>query len=340
MVVMGIILSGARCWGALGVVAILWFSTALAIGQTCLTGNDLDAATRTALENAGRRYSELAAKGDTETLKQMAIPSVAADFAGIQAAVRDNREALAGSQVTVRPPFLLEAQGEEPLARAEFLCGVFGKSGQTQDSAVFVISNLPPGNYAVVIMDATGKVPYTLSLVLQKAGNEWKLAGFYAKPVWAAGHDGKWFWERARQFKARGQTRNAWFYYNQARDLLAPVPFMSSLATDEIYDEAEPLRPQNLPANGNSVDLAADGRTYRLTSMFAVGADSDVDLVVKYQTPDISNSKKVYQDNVSLIKTLVAKHPEFRDGFAAMIARAVDPSGKDFGTLLKMEDIK
>jgi len=337
---MEIVLSCPRCLGALGVVAIFWFSTGLAIGQTCLTGDDLNAATRTALENAGRRYSELAAKGDTETLKEMAIPSVAADFGGIQTAVKDNREALAGSQVTVRPPFLLEAQGKEPLARAEFLCGVFGRSGQTQGSAVFVIPNLPPGNYAVVIMDVTGKVPHTLSLVLQEARTEWKLAGFYAKPVWVAGHDGKWFWERAREFKAKGQGRNAWFYYNQARDLLAPVPFMSSMATDEIYDEAEPLRPQDLPSNGNSVDLSAGGRTYRLTSIFAVGTDSDVDLVAKYQTPDLSNTNRVYQDNVSLIKTLVAKHPEFRDGFAAIIARAVEPSGKDFGTLLKMEDIK
>jgi hypothetical protein len=333
-------ISCARCWGALSVAAALWFFTEAAIGQTCLTADDLDAATRTALENAGRRYFELAAKADMGRLKEMAIPSVAADFAGIQMAVRDNQEAFAGAQVSVRPPFLLEAQGKEALARAEFLCGVFGKSGQTPDSAVFVIPNLPPGTYAVVIVDATGNVPHTLSLVLQKVGNDWKLAGFYAKPVEVAGHDGKWFWERAREFKTKGQTRNAWLYYNQARDLLAPVPFMSTMATDEIYDEAEPLRPQDLPSNGNPVDLSADGRTYRLTSLFAVGADSDVDLVVKFQTPDISNSNRVYQDNVSLIKVLVAKHPEFRDGFAAIIARAVDPSGKDFGTLLTMKDIK
>jgi len=112
------------------------------------------------------------------------------------------------------------------------------------------------------------------------------------------------------------------------------------MATDEIYDEAEPLRPQDMPSNGNPVDLSADGKTYRLTSIFAAGVDSDLDLVVRYQTPDISNTNRIYQDNVSLIKALVGRHPEFRDGFAAIIARAVDPSGKDFGTLLRMKDIK
>ena len=109
------------------------------------------------------------------------------------------------------------------MPRAEFLCGVFGKSGQTADSAVFVIPNLPPGTYGVVILDVAEKLPHTLSLVLQKIGNEWKLAGFYVKATQVAGHDGQWFWDRAREFKAKGQTRNAWLYYNQARDLLAPV---------------------------------------------------------------------------------------------------------------------
>ena len=59
-------------------------------------------------------------------------------------------------KATVRPPFLLIADGAEPMARAEFLCGVFGKSGQTKDSAVFVLTNLPPGKYGVAILDVNG----------------------------------------------------------------------------------------------------------------------------------------------------------------------------------------
>jgi hypothetical protein len=34
------------------------------------------------------------------------------------------------------------------------------------------------------------------------------------------------------------------------------------------------------------------------------------------------------------------KYPEFRNGFTAVIARAVEPSGKDYGTMLAMKDIK
>jgi hypothetical protein len=66
----------------------------------------------------------------------------------------------------------------------------------------------------------------------------------------------------------------------------------------------------------------------------------DVDLIVKYQAADISNTAQTYQNNVAVIKALVAKYPELRDGFAAVVARAVEPSGHDYGTLMAMKEIK
>jgi hypothetical protein len=41
-----------------------------------------------------------------------------------------------------------------------------------------------------------------------------------------------------------------------------------------------------------------------------------------------------------LIKALVVKFPEFRGAFAGVVARAVEPSGRDYGTLVAMKDIK
>jgi hypothetical protein len=328
------------CAQKLGLAAILLVAVTNVYAQTCLSADDMDAATHTALETVARQYFDLTAKGDVAALRRDAIPSVASDFGGIEAAVKDHQENFAGAQATVRPPFLLKAEGKEPLERAEFLCGVFGKTGQTANSAVFVIPNLPPGEYAAVIMDVTGKAPSTLSFVLQKLGNEWKLAGFYARVAQVAGHDGQWFLARARELKTKGQNRNAWLYYVQARELLAPVPFMSTLLTDRIYDESQSVRPGDLPAGGNLVDLVAGGKTYKLNAAFVVGVGNDLDLVVKYSAPDISNTNQTYQENVALIHALIAKYPELRDAFTAIIARAVEPSGRDYGTMLAAKDIK
>jgi hypothetical protein len=40
------------------------------------------------------------------------------------------------------------------------------------------------------------------------------------------------------------------------------------------------------------------------------------------------------------MKALLAKYPELRDAFAAVVARAVDPNGRDYGTMLGVKEIK
>jgi hypothetical protein len=249
--------------------------------------------------------------------------------------------AVAGAQATARPPFLLTADGQQPLARAEFLCGVFGKAGQTKESAVFVLNNLPPGKYGVTILDVTGgKGAMTLTLILQQVGVDWKLAGFFPRSSQAAGHDAAWFLQRARDFKAKSQNHNAWLYFREAIALSTPVDFMSTLATDNLYDEFQALQPADVPANGNTADLSAGGKTYHLIEIFPLAVGDDLEVVVKYQAADISNTGNAFQENTAVIKALLAKFPELRGAFASVVARAVDPAGRDYGTLLAMKDIK
>jgi hypothetical protein len=309
--------------------------------QTCQGDADMDASVRTALESAAKRYFEMSARGDTAALKQNSIAAVAASFSGIETAVKDNQAAFTGAQATVRPPYLLTADGPQPLARAEFLCGVFGSSGQTKDSAVFVLNNLPPGKYGVTILDVSGgKAALTLTLVLEQAGGDWKLAGFYAKYLDAAGHDAAWFTQRSLDLKAKGQNHNAWLYDREAIALSAPVDFMSTLATDKLYDGAQAMQPADVPANSNTVDISAGGKIYHMTDIFPLAVGNDLDVVVKYQAADVSDTSRTFQENTAVIKALIAKFPEFREAFAGVVARAVDPSGHDFGTLLTMKDIK
>jgi len=309
--------------------------------QTCQSGVDMDVPVRTTLETTAKRYFEMAARGDTTGLKQNSIATVAASFSGIGAAVQENQSALTGAQATVRPPFLLTADGVQPLARAEFLCGVFGKSGQTKESAVFVLNNLPAGTYGVTILDATGgKGAMTLTLILQQVGAEWKLAGFFPRSSQAAGHDAAWFLQRAREFKAKSQNHNAWLYFREAIALSSPVDFMSTLATDNLYDELQGMQPADVPTNGNTADLSAGGKTFHLTEIFPLAVGNDLGVVVKYQAADISNTANAFQENTAVIKALLAKFPELRGAFASVVARAVDPAGRDYGTMLAMKDIK
>lgn len=311
--------------------------------QTCSTASDMDAATRSALENTGKRLFDMASKGDVFNLKQSAIPSLAANFNGIETAVIENKDAFSGATATVRPPFMLKLEGNEPAARAEFLCGVFGPQGQTANSAVFVFTNLPPATYGIDIVDIKGaKGPYTLSLVLQQIGNDWKIAGWRAVPTQVGGHDYKWYSEQAGQYKTKGELHNAWLYNEVARELLSrPVPFMSTLETDRLYDAIQASQPKDAPAETSPLDLSAgNGKTYKITQMFPVLEGDILDLVIKYQYPDVSNTAQTFQDNMAVMRAIVAKYPEFRSAFAAVVARAVQSDGKDYGSLMPMKDIK
>jgi hypothetical protein len=322
------------------ILAVLACSTA-SLAESCLTSSDMDTATRTALTSTGLRYFNFIAAGDSASLRQNAIPSLTADFSSIEATVKDHQLALAGSKAVARPPFLLEAEGTATIPRAEFFCGVFGRSGQTKDSAAFSLNGLAPGKYGVVILDASSpKGGYMVSLILQLQGSDWKLGGLYIKASQLDGHESDWFIARAHEFQSKGQLHNAWLYYVVARTLVSPLPFMSTEATDKMYDDSQKLQPADFPAESKTTDISAGAATYKLTALFPEVVGNDLDLIVRYQVSDVSNTNQTYQSNVAVMKALVTKYPELRDAFAAVVARAVDPNGHDYGTMLAVKDIK
>jgi hypothetical protein len=312
------------------------------IAQTnCQTSTDMSAATSTALTNAALHYYDLIAKNDTAGLRQSSIPALTADFSGIEATIRANQAALAGATPAARPAFLLTAQGTAAIPHAEFFCGVFGRNGQTADSAAFYLNGLAPGNYGVVIIDAPSpKGIYTVSEILQQQGSDWKLGGLYIKDTHFNGHDSNWFITQAEAFQKKGEPHNAWLYYVVARTLISPLPFMSTAATDKLYDDSQKVQPADFPEDGKSSDLTAGTKTYKLTALFPEVVGSDLDLIVKYEVPSVADTNQAYQTNVAVMKALLAKYPELRDAFASVVARAVDPSGHDYGTMLPVKDVK
>lgn len=118
--------------------------------------------------------------------------------------------------------------------------------------------------------------------------------------------------------------------------MLVPVSFMSTQLTDKLYDEAQSVKPSDLPPS----ELMAGGKTVKLTALFPLPVGGVLDLVVKYESASVANTAQTYQDNMAVMKALLAKYPELRQAFEGIIARAVEPSGRDYGTMLAMKDVK
>ncbi len=305
--------------------------------QTCSTGSELDAASKSAIETAAHQYLEMSKNGDVAGLKANAIPAITGDFGGIEQAVVSNKAYLAGGPATITGSYLLDAsEAKAPLPKADFFCGIYN----SPDRLAFSIPNLPPGRYAIVIQKVSGKDPITLTLILQNMGGAWKLAGYYPRLASLAGHDGQWYVTRAREFKAKGQLHNAWFYYLTAWDLTAPVNFMSTPQLDKLSDEIQTARPSDLPSDAAPLSLAAGTKTFKVTELAPVPVDNNLDLRIRYQDADAGNSAVAFQDNMAVAKAILAKYPELRDGFTAMIPRAVDSSGHEYGSVLQVKDIK
>ena len=172
----------------------------------------------------------------------------------------------------------------------------------------------------------------------------WRLAGLYVTSASLGEHDGKWFWEQARAYQVKGQSYNAWFYYGLARDLLRPLPFMTTADLVTFDDEQQKLAPPTGVPGKVPVELAAEGgQSFKVTQMFAVpdpaNPASGLDLVADYQASDVSDMQKAYRDNLAVIHALAARYPELLQGFTGLAARAVDPAGKSYGTLLQGKDL-
>ena len=320
---------------------LLFFAMALVLTPAgragCTTSAEMDAATRAQLERAAQNYFQMAARGDTVALRMNAAAVQASDFAPVEAAVRANHAvwAAAPQPPQVRAEFLLEPEGSTPQERAEFYCGVYATPGFT----LFVLNNLAPGRYAIVVLEAqSGANGYRLALVLAEREQTWKLAGFNPRLANIAGHDGTWFWEQARDFKSRKQFRNAWFYYLTARELLLLVPFMSNQQLEQMTSELTGLPPQGLPGE-KPVNFLAGGKVFKVAQVYVVPDNDGLQLVLQHQVADASKSGPTHLDNLALIQQWVKTYPEYREAFTAVVARAADPLGHDYGSRVVMKDI-
>jgi hypothetical protein len=310
-----------------------------AAAQTCLTGSDLDSGAKATLENTAQQFFRMSAAGDYAGMKAAAIPSLASSFGGVETAVTEHKADFAGAQASPTATYVLENASKQPMSRAEFYCGIFN----SPDRVGFVIPDLPPGRFAVVTQEVTGaKQPVKLTLVLQQQGPRWALAGYTVKPSQVAGHDMNWYLTQARQYKARGQNMTAYLYYLEAWYLSQPVEIEYTPQQDKLADEMQQARPPEWPSPSQPMSLMAGGKTYRVTQIFPDGVGNDLDLIIKYQaTADLSNTAVAFQDNMAVIKAMVAKYPELRAAFGGVVARAVDQSsGRDYGSLLAMKDVK
>ena len=193
---------------------------------------------------------------------------------------------------------------------------------------------------------AAKPTPWRLSFLMRQEQGKWLLAGFYPKPMTAAGHDGLWYWTQARQMVKDKQAWNAWLYYQAAMKLLQPADFVLSTHLDKLRTEAVKAAPPAL-SEGVSVDAplvvkGTDGTEYHFTGLGVDDslAQASLDIETHLHVDSVADQAAARQRNAAGASALLAAYPELRKPFHGVQVSAEAVGQIPFSTEQPMAEIK
>ncbi|HEY3707390.1 MAG TPA: hypothetical protein VGL22_20180 [Terracidiphilus sp.] len=318
-------------------VAGLGMCTPVAQAASCTTQSAMQAQERTALASAARGMLVQVQNGDVNGLKANTLPAVAADFGGIAQSVQNLSPDIKAATITVDTVYDLDASSDAAGAQStQFFCG--------SPVVVLNFAGLPPAKYALALVHATGvEKPQQVSLVLAQVSGKWMLAGFFAKPMINAGHDGLWYWVSARKFKQANGKWAAWIYYRMAADLLEPLDNLSSPNLQKLQQETDEVKPTDFPSDKPVTVNSASG-AFQVTAVDTTTAFGGLDLDVHY-TPDPTQAGQLHdpptarKQVVGVMTALLATHPELKDAFHGIWVHADQGTASLFALELPMDQI-
>ena len=331
-----------RCspFSALLAAILLCIPATTALAVSCTTQSQMKESDRAFLVQAARTIAGNVQSGNIAGVRAQTIASLAAQFDSITSTIQTVQPQLQKATFTVNTLYALNASDlKSTQEETQFFCGLSG-SPMTVNIA---IPQLPPGNYALAIVHATGvPQPQQLSMVLQNdplGGTQWKLAGFFVRPLTMSGHDGVWYWSQAREYAKKKENWGAYFYYQTAAFLLTPVDFLSSPNLEKLQKETETALPESLPGANAPMQLTANGQTFSITNLHTDSFAGGLDLVVTYTAASTSDPVATRQQIVALATALLAQHPELRQAFHGLWVHAEAANQPPFALELPMNQI-
>jgi hypothetical protein len=315
--------------------------------EVCTTQSQMAATDRDALVAAARNLAAKVQANDVSGLQRATASEYAKDFSGIGAVVGNASAKVKGGTLTVEQVYLLDASlmkrgADGAMPDAQFFCSL----NKTVAEADFLIPGLAPGRYGFAIVDVKDVgVPYRLSFLIRQDQGQWVMAGFYPKPLTAAGHDGLWYWTQARTMTAQKERWNAWLYYQEAESLLLPANFIQSSHLEKLKTEVSAVTPpalsEGVTAEAPLVVKGPDGAEYHFT---ALGVDDSlakdkIDVAAHLKVDQIGDPAAARKRNTDAMVALLAAYPEMRKPFHGVWIFAEAPGQNPFVTEQAMSEI-
>jgi hypothetical protein len=303
-------------------------------GAGCTTQAAMLSLDRDALVAAGGRLAAAVLQQDEATLHAALLPAEATEWDGIRDAIEQAAPLVKGGQVQLRNLYLLDATMLTAPADTQFFC-----SNATGSLTVtMTMRALPPGRYAVVLADASGaQLGGQVGLVLAWAGTGadmgWKLAGLSVRQGILDGHDGVWYWTRARELARADQPRSdawsAWYAYEAARYLSVPVDFISSPNLEKLSQEQAQVKSATgiSPQEAFPYTVPAGDRSWKIDEVRLDPSLHQADLAVIYESTGVTDPAAVRTEATAVLSAFLKAQPALRENFHGLWAISVT-SGK------------
>jgi hypothetical protein len=318
------------------------------VAEVCTTQSQMTAADRDGLTAAARSLAGMVQANDVSGLRSATVAEYAKDFSGIGDVVGGLAPKLKGGVIVVDQVYLfdgtqLKRAADGTVPDAQFFCSL----NKSIAEADFLIPGLDPGRYAFAMVEVESPAsPWRLSFLMRQEQGKWAMAGFYPKPMWAAGHDGLWYWKQARTMAAEKQRWNAWLYYQQAESLLRPTNFTESTHLEKLRTEltaaAPPVVAEGVSADAPLVVKGPDGTEYRFTGLSvddSLGKDK-IDVAARLKVEQIGDPAAARQRNAAAMAALLAAYPELRKPFHGIWMFAEAAGQNPFATEQAMSEVR
>ena len=307
------------CWKG-WVLALLVAAPTAGLAASCTTQGELQPADRNALIATGQKLATAILQQDYSMLQAQLLPAVASDWEGIRGEVERGAPLVKGGQPQLQSIYLLDASSQTAPADAQFFCS--NKSGSLM--VTISMHALPPGKYAVLLATAAGaplggQVGIIVVWDPTSATPGWKIGGVSVRQGIIDGHDGVWYWSRARTLAETSAPWSAFYTYDLARYLLLPVDFVSSPNMEKLNHEQSQVK----GAPGEFPISVADGpRNWKIDGIRVDTALREADLGVTYESLGIADPAATRTEAVSVLSALLKSHPELRANFHGLWAYA------------------
>jgi hypothetical protein len=180
---------------------------------------------------------------------------------------------------------------------------------------------LPPGRYAIALADAVGsQLAGQLGIVLAWDGANWRFAGMSAHQGVFDGHDGVWYWSRARGL-AKNDPWSAWYSYDAARFLLLPLDFISSPNLEKLQKEQSEI--VSGPQNAFPYQLRAGDRTWNVDAVAFDASLMQPDLAVVYESAGVTDPAAQRTEATAVFSAFLKAQPGIRANFHGLWAYAM-----------------